>query len=107
MESIENKYIYFQRAYGDGLDERKTETWDIINKKSEEPLARIEWYPAFRQYSFFPEPNTVFNNGCVKSILYFLDGLNEEHKQEIKARAEYKHKLYCANQKERKWKKHQ
>ena len=78
-----SKWIYFEKAYGKGIDERKTEVWDVINKTTEEPIARIEWYSHWRQYVFFPEPNTVFDDGCLEAILEKIKGLNIEHKEKM------------------------
>jgi len=71
--NLGNPYIYFELVGR----KPKTEIWDVINKSSEEPLARIEWYPAWRQYVMMPEPNTVFNDGCLKTIVAFLQRLRQ------------------------------
>ena len=72
----DNKWIYFERAE----DKVKTQIWDVINKSSEEPLARIEWYFNWRQYVFYPEPETVYNDGCLETIIAFIKRLNKEKK---------------------------
>jgi len=77
--SLHNKYIHFEKICGRGYDERKTEVWDVINNKTEEPLARIEWYSHWRQYVFTPEANTVYDNGCLEAILSFVSQLNRKH----------------------------
>jgi hypothetical protein len=69
-----NKWIYFDIAGATN----KTQKWDVVNKSSEEPLARIEWYPNWRQYVMFPEPNTVFNDGCLDTINAFIKRLNRD-----------------------------
>jgi len=78
-----SKWIYFQKAYGNDYDKRKTEVWDVLNRTTEEPLARIEWYPHWRQYAFFPEPNTLFDDGCLEAILNKIKELNIQHKQKV------------------------
>ena len=56
----------------------KTQKWSVVNKSSGEPIAEIEWYPTWRQYVFFPEPDTVFNDGCLETIIAFIKRLNKE-----------------------------
>lgn len=73
---VRDKWIYFQKI----ADLPKTEKWDVVNNKTEEPLARIEWYPYFRQYAFIPEPNTVYDDGCLTAILNFINKLNDKKK---------------------------
>lgn len=58
----------------------KTQTFLIINKESDFKLGVIKWYGPFRQYSFFPEPNTVFEKTCLKDITQFIIDLMEERK---------------------------
>ena len=77
-KDLGNKYIYFDLAD----EKQKTQVWDIINKRSEEPLGRIEWYPQWRHYCFFPtiELETVHSDRCLLSISKFITELNEMHK---------------------------
>lgn len=72
-----NRYIHFVRITQEGI----TAVFDVINSMSEEPLARIKWYPAWRQYVIFPEAETVFNDGCLEAIVSFLKHINSEHKR--------------------------
>jgi len=69
-----NKWIYFDFVE----DKPKTQVWDVINKSSEEPLARIEWYYAWRQYVIYPEPNTFYNDDCLETIIAFMKRLNKD-----------------------------
>jgi len=71
-----NKWIYFEKCD----DTPKTEKWAVINKSTEEPLAQIEWYYAWRQYVIYPEPNTLYNDGCLEAIIVFMKRLNIEKK---------------------------
>ena len=76
---LDNRYIYAQRC-PDLEVGRKTEVWDIVNRRSEEPLARIQWYGPWRQYVMEPEPQTVWNDGCLVSVLTFLRQLNSKQR---------------------------
>jgi len=66
----EYRYIYMQQMAVS--DTGKTALFGVMNKKSGEPLATIKWYPAWRQYCFFPFGNTVWNNSCLQDILDFI-----------------------------------
>jgi len=68
-----NKYIYFECVGNTD----KTQVWDVINKSSEEPLARIKWYYPWRQYILEVEPLTIYNDGCLETIVTFMKRLNK------------------------------
>ena len=69
-----NKWIYFELIES----KPKTQVWDVINKSSKEPLARIYWYYYWRQYVICPEPETIYNDGCLETIITFIKRLNKE-----------------------------
>lgn len=71
------KYIHF------ALLERKTKTdvYVCLNNKSNNSLGLVKWYPAWRQYCFYPSPNTVFNKGCMEDINDFITQLMDERKK--------------------------
>jgi len=73
---MESKYMEFFLIPTD----KKTETWQISSKSSGYVLGHIKWYGAWRQYCFFPSPETVFNNSCLEDIRIFIDKLMEERK---------------------------
>jgi len=70
-----NKYIQFELITNTG----KTQKWAVVNKSSGYTLAVIQWYGAWRQYVIeFDQPYaTTFNNGCLVSIIDFLNRLNK------------------------------
>ena len=45
-------------------------------------LGFIKWYGSWKQYCFFPEPNTTFNIDCMSYIIEFIKDLMEERKHE-------------------------
>lgn len=57
----------------------KTEIWQIFNLKSGILLGTIKWYGRWRQYVFYPEPDTLFNNRCLADIMNQLSDLNYRH----------------------------
>ncbi len=67
----ESRYIEFDKIGDTG----KTEIWNILSKSSEFILGRISWYGPWRQYCFFPSPNSVFNNTCMAEIIEFIKEL--------------------------------
>lgn len=78
-----NKWIYFEKCG----DKPKTELWAVVNKSSDDALGQIEWYSAWRQYIFVPIGGTVYNDGCLETIIAFMKCLNREKKlcpQEVK-----------------------
>ena len=43
-------------------------------------LGRISWYGAWRQYTFSPAFETIWNKDCLKDIEEFLQQLMDERK---------------------------
>ena len=79
---METKYLKFIHL---NLLGHKTQLWQVRSKSSNELLAEIKWYGAWRQYCFFPL-NALFNSTCLDDIKKFLDKLNEEHRAMIMRR---------------------
>ena len=46
----------------------KTEIWQVVAKDGNQKLGTIKWFTNWRQYAFFPEPNTVFEKTCMADI---------------------------------------
>jgi len=46
----------------------KTSIWTVDSKSSGDCLGLIKWYAPWRQYAFFPSPNTVFSRDCNEAI---------------------------------------
>jgi hypothetical protein len=66
---------------------RLTRLFVVLNTESQTPIGNIAWYGAFRQYSFFPKENTVFEKTCLKDISEFLQQLMDERKHEKQPRS--------------------
>lgn len=72
------KWIQFDEVVIPG---RKTKVFLVYNKENTEtPIGEIKWYGAFRKYSFFPQPHTVYESVCMQDITNFLDELMEERR---------------------------
>lgn len=74
-----SKWINFVKQ--EKAPERKT---DIFNIETKDPnrfiIGKIQWYPAWRCYSFMPSPNCVFETQCLKDITVFIDNLMLQRK---------------------------
>ena len=73
----EYKYIKFVQI----PQKTKTSIWNCNNKSGNYALGIVKWYPAWRQYCFFPCGNMVFNKGCLEDINYFITQLMDERKK--------------------------
>ena len=75
----ETQYLNFISEQQPG---KKTKVIHVINKRSEDEIATIEWYGAWRQYCFFPslEFDTVWNDGCLRDIIEVLSMLMKERR---------------------------
>ncbi len=74
---IEKKYIEFNL-----IEEKpKTSVYSVNNLSSGIILGTIKWYPAWRQYCFFPKGNTVYSMGCINDIESFIQNLMENRKK--------------------------
>jgi hypothetical protein len=62
-------------------DTGKTLKYNIYTKEMPMlKLGEVKWFGRWRQYAFFPEPETVFEKHCMKDITNFLELLMEERK---------------------------
>lgn len=68
---IESKYLRFDRVGWTG----KTDVWNVLSKSEGTVLGQIKWFGAWRQYCFYPSPNTVFNPQCMRDICQVISGL--------------------------------
>jgi len=74
---VKSKYMEFDKIGDTG----KTEIWDIRSKSSGFVLGKIKWYGPWRQYCFYPSPNSVFNNDCMTDIQKLIKNLQEDHRK--------------------------
>jgi len=61
-------------------DTGKTKKYNVITKGEEFKLGEVKWFSRWRKYSFFPEPNTVFEKDCMLDIADFMELLMIERK---------------------------
>lgn len=70
------KFIHFVKTE----DKAKTSVWSCLNNRSNAELGVIKWYPAWRQYCYFPTVRAVYSVGCFNDINEFIGGLENERK---------------------------
>ncbi len=75
---MEGKWIKFQEIPTKGITKR----FAVVNKESVFTIGYIQWYVAFRQYSFFPTANTVYEKTCLSDITKFIEKLMLDRKIE-------------------------
>jgi hypothetical protein len=74
---MESKWINFVECKDTG----KTKYFNVVTKDDIPfKLGEVKWFGRWRQYSFFPESNTVFEKQCLKDIINFIENLMLERK---------------------------
>jgi hypothetical protein len=58
---------------------RKTKVW-LVQTKDGEDLGEIKFWPRWRKYSFFPLPNTLYEQDCLWDIADFCARKTQEWK---------------------------
>lgn len=62
----------------------KSNAYQVNNRRANDVLGIIEWYPYWRQYIFEPSwerQSCVFNHTCLSELAEFLKELNIKHKE--------------------------
>jgi len=77
-DKTSSKWMYFSLYENTG----KTLKYNVYTK-DETPikLGEIRWFGRWRQYAFYPEPQTVFEKQCMQDITNFLLNLMQERKK--------------------------
>jgi len=70
-ETTEGTYIRFVSM---GIRPgQKTERWVVETKEDEDHLGEVKWFGRWRQYAFFPAPECVFEQSCMREISDFIE----------------------------------
>jgi hypothetical protein len=69
-----SEYLYFEETWP---SDKKTAIIYVRSKSSSDVLGEIRWYGPWRQYTFWPSGETIFNKGCMLDILGVIDNLME------------------------------
>lgn len=75
---MEGKWIFFGKL--PRKPKMKTDVYTVHNKESGVQVGVVKWYGPFRQYSFFPDANMVFERQCLLDITKFIHHLMIERK---------------------------
>ncbi|MDE1768910.1 MAG: hypothetical protein KGH62_06130, partial [Candidatus Micrarchaeota archaeon] len=73
---MDGKYIRFHVIE----KKEKTKVYGVFTL-TDDLIGTIRWYPRWRQYSFFPDKETVWNNGCLRDLQNFIYQITKEHKE--------------------------
>lgn len=68
------QYLVFRLEYDTG----KTLVVSVFSIHSGERLGVVKWFFRWRQYTFFPEAGTTFNERCLDDINGVMNRLMEE-----------------------------
>lgn len=65
----EEQYLTFRmESHGE-----KTSIWGVYSARHDFLLGQIRWWGAWRQYTFFPQDDTLYNRSCMREIAAFID----------------------------------
>ncbi len=79
MKCHKTKWMIFTEIDRFPGEKRKTKKW-VIKSKRGDCLGVVKWHSAWRQYTFFPEKDTLFNRGCIDDISWFLEQIMNERR---------------------------
>lgn len=88
MENIIYKYIQIVELEPSIFYKKpvKTKIFQVRNHLYNCNLGWIKWQNGWRRYAFFPEPETFYEEVCMKDIYEFIEKLNSDKKEEDKLR---------------------
>ena len=69
LKAIEGTHIKFI----EGPPKPKTKVWFVINKYDGIQLGWIAWFAKWRKYAFYPKPETVYEQVCLREIADFCE----------------------------------
>ncbi len=58
----------------------KTGIYEVKANRNQALLGYVKWFGRWRQYTFFPERETVFNPVCMREIADFCQYATERHR---------------------------
>lgn len=57
----------------------RTKVWRVRNIQNKVDLGKIRWFGAWRQYSFEPDSDLVFEKTCLQTIADFCERNTRRH----------------------------
>ncbi len=77
------KYIYFLKLDNPG---RKTDKYAVMQTKNQGgQLGIIKWFGRWRQYTFYPLFDTIWNKDCLEQVTEKITDLMNERKKKVSA----------------------
>jgi hypothetical protein len=64
---------------------KKTGVGLVRSRSTGHELGQIRWFGQWRQYCFWPAPETIFNDGCLRHITRVCAGLTAAQRRAAKA----------------------
>ena len=80
LEIPEAEYEYIAIWLAGYSKSGKTRVWRV-GSKGDDYLGTVKWFGRWRAYTFYPEPDTVFSEGCLNDIASFLRGATRSQRQ--------------------------
>lgn len=71
----------------------KTRKYTVYGRVNKLILGYIKWFPKWRQYTYYPNPDTVYNPGCLDDLAEYCEYLTSAHKGVLMERNRKKNML--------------
>ena len=73
--------------FHEGPPKPKTRTWFVVNSHDNFHLGWIGWFGRWRKYAFYPKPDTVYEEDCLRQIAEFCVDATKSRRIEKKSEA--------------------
>jgi len=70
----------------EGSPKPKTRTWWVVTRDDDVHLGSIGWFGRWRKYAFWPKPNTVYEEICLRDIADFCVSQTTKHREASEAK---------------------
>ena len=77
-ESDPGTYIRFV----EGPPKPRTKTWWVVTRDDDIHLGWVGWFGRWRKYAFYPKPDTVYEQVCLRDIALFCETQTSTHKRQ-------------------------
>lgn len=68
-------YEFISISWAGSSPSGKTQRYVVTNNRSGGTIGVIKWFGRWRQYVFFPSPETIYSRGCLRDIADFMESL--------------------------------
>lgn len=59
----------------------KTSIWRLTPVDATLPIGEVAWYGPWRRYVFRPDPDTVYEQDCLRALADFCERKTREHRE--------------------------